>query len=291
MAGTVHRIRNWKGCFEVAQNKACKAWSWIAVPIKHDGKSFRRLMSLPNGPAIYGAWILIAAVAAKCEPRGTLLDDGMALTPEDLHFKTGAPESLFLEAFEALTSDRIGWLELVEIDHAQATLEQTEATLELHNGTGRDSTGQNNNPDRPEGRPAGNLILENQRQDLPDWPELKPFAERSVEPLCLADLPDRVRSELSGKRAYEPISEPWLRNTADLAAWHRWQLTLSQPVLGKSVAHLLLVLCAAEDALGMPKESVRKNRVAVFVNCIKRRDWASLRDRFPRALKRLEAMP
>lgn len=127
--------------------------------------------------------------------------------------------------------------------------------------------------------------------DLPDWRELDEFRDRSVEPLSLDDQPEQVKGKLSGKRAYEPIDESWLRNSNDLAAWHRWQLTLSQPVLGKSVAHLLLVLCAAEHALALPKESVRKNRVAVFVNCIKRKDWASLRDRFPRALKRLEAMP
>jgi len=126
--------------------------------------------------------------------------------------------------------------------------------------------------------------------DLPEWKELEPYRERSVEPLSLSDLPDRVRGDLSGKRAYEPIDESWLRNSNDLAAWHRWQLTLSQPVLGKSVAHLLLVLCAAEHALTMPKESVRKNRVAVFVNAIKKREWESLRDRFPLALSRLEKL-
>lgn len=130
-----YRIKNWKGCFEVAQNGACKTWSWIAVPIKHDGKSYRRLMSLPNGAALYGAWILIAAVAAKCTQRGMLIDDNEPLTAEDLFFKTGAPEELFSEALEVLTSERIGWLEVVSLEQTQATLERAQASLEQTQAT------------------------------------------------------------------------------------------------------------------------------------------------------------
>lgn len=285
MTGRVHRIKNWKGCFEVSQNGACKTWSWIAVPIKHDGKSYRRLMGLPNGPAIYGAWILIAAVAAKCEPRGTLLDDGVPLTAEDLHFKTGAPEALFVEAIEALVSERIGWLELVEIEHAQEPLEHAPAELETQYGTGQNGTVRDiTKTGRPESRPTEGIDFEK----LPDWPELAALKQRNVKPLNLVELQESLKSKLKGKRAFEPLEEAWLRNTNDLAGWFQWQLTLSRPVLASSVAGFLVAICAAEHALAIPKSAVKRSRVGAFATAISQHKWADLRERLPLAVERLE---
>lgn len=109
-APPTYRIVEWGTRFESAESRKLKNLSWVPIPTKHDGKTFRRLMKLPNGAAIYGAWTLIVAVAAKCPVRGILADEHGPLTAEDLSDKTGAPESLFDDALKLLASDRFRWL-------------------------------------------------------------------------------------------------------------------------------------------------------------------------------------
>ncbi|MFT5327491.1 MAG: hypothetical protein ACI8P0_005383 [Planctomycetaceae bacterium] len=111
-----YRIRRWDELFENAQSRKTKTTSWVPVRNKHDGKSFRRVMALPNGPAIYAAWILTLQVASKCPKRGVLADADGPLTAEDLSVKTDCPESLFDEVFAELTSEKISWLEAEEVD-------------------------------------------------------------------------------------------------------------------------------------------------------------------------------
>ena len=73
--GIRYRIRGWVELFENAQSRKCARLTWVPVPNKHDGKSFRRLMGLPNGPSLYGAWLLLLQVASKCPERGVLADE------------------------------------------------------------------------------------------------------------------------------------------------------------------------------------------------------------------------
>ena len=114
--GIRYRIRGWVELLENAQSRKCARLTWVPVPNKHDGKSFRRLMGLPNGPSLYGAWLLLLQVASKCPERGVLADEDGPLTAEDLSLKTGCPESLFAEAFAELASDKIPWLEAERLD-------------------------------------------------------------------------------------------------------------------------------------------------------------------------------
>lgn len=108
-----YAIRDWNEHFECSQSrKVRKDLSWIATPCKHDGKSFRRLMMMPNGVMIYGAWILIVQVAAKCPTRGVLADSDGPLTTEDLAIKTGAPEEVFRYALTILSDRKIGWISM-----------------------------------------------------------------------------------------------------------------------------------------------------------------------------------
>lgn len=112
---SVYVIKNWTQNFEVAQSRKVEgALSWLALPCKHDGLGFRRIMALPDGPAVYGAWVLIAQVAAKCEPRGTLVDERGPLTAEELSFKTGCPEESLKRALQVCTSERVGWIVVAE---------------------------------------------------------------------------------------------------------------------------------------------------------------------------------
>lgn len=117
---THYTIRNWDDLFENAQSRKCNQLRWVLVRNKHDGKSYRRLIQMPNGPALYAAWVLMLQVASKCPTRGVLADEDGPLDADDLAAKTGCPVELFAEAFEVLSSPRIGWLDSGEPDPGRA---------------------------------------------------------------------------------------------------------------------------------------------------------------------------
>ena len=104
-----YSVREWS-TFVKSQNGKHQTLGWVAMPIKHDGKSYRRLMRSPNGPQVFAAWILIVQVAAKCPTPGILRDDDGPLTADDLEMKTDCPAEWFEEAFRLLTEPKIGWL-------------------------------------------------------------------------------------------------------------------------------------------------------------------------------------
>jgi hypothetical protein len=118
----VYTIRDWDDHFEVSQSRKCKRLHWVGIPIKHDGKSFRRLMLMEGGIEIYGAWILLVQVAAKCPVRGVLADADGPLDAEDLAIKTGCRPELFENAFKVLSDNRIGWLVVADWERTGSVL-------------------------------------------------------------------------------------------------------------------------------------------------------------------------
>jgi hypothetical protein len=109
---TQYCVRNWDDHFENSQSRKVNRLNWVAIPNKHDGKSYRRLISMPDGPSIYAAWLLLLQVASKCPNRGVLADEDGPLDEDDLAAKTGCPVELFAAAFDVLSNPRIGWLDV-----------------------------------------------------------------------------------------------------------------------------------------------------------------------------------
>lgn len=104
------RIRNWARHFEKHEaSRRVGALKWVPIPTAHDGKGYRKIMSKPDGPAIYGTWVAILATAAKCDTRGVLADEDGPLSAEDIALKTGIPEPMVQKAIEVLIA--VGWLE------------------------------------------------------------------------------------------------------------------------------------------------------------------------------------
>jgi hypothetical protein len=114
-AGKFIVIRDFEANFVLADDDNGPL-SRIYIPTKHDGKSYRRLMEHDHGAAIFGAWILLVQVAAKCLLRGVLADADGPLTVEDLSVKTGCPAPVFREAIEVLASRAVGWIEIRPMD-------------------------------------------------------------------------------------------------------------------------------------------------------------------------------
>lgn len=134
----VYSIRNWKERFEVAQAKAVKSWSWVAIPNKHDGLGFRRIMALPDGMVVYAAWCLMVQMASKCPKRGVLADENGPLDASDLALKTGGPQAAFERALSALSDKRIGWILIDDYEHkdsAPPLQNRTEQDTTEHNKT------------------------------------------------------------------------------------------------------------------------------------------------------------
>ncbi|MDE2426751.1 MAG: hypothetical protein KGO96_12690 [Elusimicrobia bacterium] len=250
---TVFRVRNWDEHFEVWQSRRIAGpLSWVGMPTKHDGKSYRRLMRKTNGPALFCCWCLIVQVAAKCPARGTLADADGPLTAEDLEAKTGCRAEVFYEALEVLTSKEINWLETVEfaalnlptVDHAQPT---------VPNRTEPNITEQNNNS-APVGNGGGkNFGLENGRKEI----RFKPLNKLREVHLESVKILEGLRDALA-----DTDPETFKRNDKCLLA----------------------ILGAAERA-----RELGKKPIAMFVSIVRGEQWDLITDQqMKRAQKRLD---
>ncbi len=119
MPNPTYKIRHWGKVYEVSDAKRTgngKPLSWVALPTKHDGRGYRRLMRRDDGVEIFGAFVLMVEVAAKLPVRGILSDDDGPLTLDDLADKTGARIESFGKAIQVLTSKEVGinWIEIVQ---------------------------------------------------------------------------------------------------------------------------------------------------------------------------------
>lgn len=75
-----------------------------------------------DGAELYGAWVLIVQVAAKCSIRGVLSDERGPLGATELSLKTGCPAKTFERALQVLSSDEIGWLSAERYEHDGSAL-------------------------------------------------------------------------------------------------------------------------------------------------------------------------
>ena len=127
-----YRIRDWKDHYESYESaRVKKVLAWVAMPTKHDGKAFRRIMRTDPTGALFGAWCLIVQVAAKCPVRGVLADQDGALSAIDISDKTGLSEESVQRALVVFSSPEIRWIE----DSQQMALpskNNTEHYITLH---------------------------------------------------------------------------------------------------------------------------------------------------------------
>lgn len=110
-----YRVKNWGGLYENNRTRELKAMAWVPIPNGHDGDGFCTLLAMPDGPALFGAWVAILQVASKCDVRGTLLrDTGKPHDAVSIARMTRFPVEIIQSALCALVSEEVGWLEVVE---------------------------------------------------------------------------------------------------------------------------------------------------------------------------------
>jgi hypothetical protein len=122
----VIQIVDWSKHYENNRTRDLVKMQWVPIPNRLDGDGYTELLSHPNGPAHFGAWCSLLAVASRCGVRGTLLRDGGQ--PHDvlsLERITRIPSSVWEEALPRLVI--IGWVMGYEIPQEGAGIPQASA--------------------------------------------------------------------------------------------------------------------------------------------------------------------
>ena len=142
----LYSIRDWNEHFEVSQTRKVENVRWVPVPVRHDGLRFRRLMAMPAGLEVFGAWVLILQVAGKCKVRGTLAtDSGEPLTASDLAAMTGTTEKQMKQALQVLTSSPIKWV----LESESNRMESESNQMQLQDSRGEENRGEEGSSEPP----------------------------------------------------------------------------------------------------------------------------------------------
>ena len=273
MSQTLYRIRNWSDVFENSQSRQYQRLTWTPLPNKHDGKSYRRLMSMADGPALYGAWVLLVQVSSKCPERGVLADQDGPLDAEDLSHKTGAPAELFARAFEVLTQPKIAWVEAVSLPADQQ-----------HANSGSTAALRNMPLQRLEQTDPSSVICLPLSEALPEKIRAKIPADWFT---TTADPHKFDGADGSEPSVFDSISHTeMLSDPKAMHDWWRYQLGHPAPVLGREA-----VWCLVSLALGLkfanPKSTKWKSRIGVWANAIRHGYWTQAGPYIDRAEKLL----
>ena len=141
----VYEITNWNQHFEKAQtrSKPVAKHSWVAMPNKHEGLGFKKVMRDERGLEVFAVWILLVQIASKAPIRGRLADeDGEPYSFDDLALYACCKTEAIEYAIPLLVS--LKWVSQCvdttvspECDHAITAVGTT-----LHNSTEQNTTEQ-----------------------------------------------------------------------------------------------------------------------------------------------------
>lgn len=122
----IYQIRDWDRHFENNKSRERTSCSWVPLPNKQHGIGFSRVVSEPDGAAIYGVFVMMVCACSQQEsPRaGWLTDDGTRsgtpLGVEDLALKFRRPKSEIERAFQVLSGHKVGWLTAIQKETGEA---------------------------------------------------------------------------------------------------------------------------------------------------------------------------
>lgn len=115
-----YRIRDWDRHYETERSRSIQAPSRCSLPNKQHGLGYGRLVTRPNGAAVYGAFVAVVLVASRQSRdvrAGWLTEDGTETgapySAADLAIVTRLPESAIAEALAAAVE--VGWIDRVDV--------------------------------------------------------------------------------------------------------------------------------------------------------------------------------
>lgn len=115
----IYRVKNWDKNFENNKSRERDQCSFVCIPNKQDGLGLIRILMEKDGPAIYGIWhLIVGALSRQHKPRdGWMTDDGhqtgTAWAPDCLALRWRRKPEEIQRALEVLSSEPIGWLEVI----------------------------------------------------------------------------------------------------------------------------------------------------------------------------------
>jgi hypothetical protein len=116
----MYQISGYANHFETAKSKSSDRRRKVVVPLKQKGLGFRRILQHPQGPALFGIFMLLVEYCSTHPaPRAGLLTDtgrpdGKELNAQDIGAMYGIDAALAQTCLDVLSSTAIGWLEVVE---------------------------------------------------------------------------------------------------------------------------------------------------------------------------------
>lgn len=204
-----YRIRRWNEIYECSQSRRVRTVSWIAKPIKHDGKGYRRVAKQDNRVELWCAWCLIQDIAGRMPVRGLLADYDGPLSAEDMADSTGYPVHIFENALQFFVRPEIAWLE--ECDYSECAHSTVTERYEQPNrtepnrqdDTEPDRTGQDNIVSGDASHPVSSVSVSDE-----EWAQ---ETERCLNRLLLK-CPDRIDPKGTASFLHQ---FRWLAATAD----------------------------------------------------------------------------
>jgi hypothetical protein len=120
-------VKDWAKLYECNRTRSLKRMHWLSLPTDQATDGYTELIAHERGLSHFGAFVAILQLAARCEPRGTLVRaNGQAHTPESIARIVRTDQILIAEAIERLLA--IGWLE-IDVTQDGAGIPQAGANL------------------------------------------------------------------------------------------------------------------------------------------------------------------
>jgi len=114
----IYRIKDWDNIYENNKSRSVDRCGFVCLPNKNGGLGLVRILNEPDGPAIFGIFVLIVEACSRHKrPRGGWLtlsghQDDTAWTPEDLAMMFRRKEEEVARALDVTSSSQVDWVEV-----------------------------------------------------------------------------------------------------------------------------------------------------------------------------------
>jgi hypothetical protein len=210
------RVKDWDTWFENNKSRTYKNKSQVCMPNKQ-GLGYRRLLRMPNGEAMFGAWCAMIEALSRQQNRAGWLTENGKKDSRPLGSGEIAELTLFSEAtcsqmLDACAQETIGWLIVTADKDTTRTPDgqQTDTTVPLQGDCravdriGLDRTGQEGEP-RARGENLGSgepgTVVARCRKMYADLRELGPDWERLTFEHLVELVKGHPRADLDRVRA------------------------------------------------------------------------------------------
>jgi len=117
----LYKIRDWNVHYEINRTRQLKEMAWVPIVCKLSGNGYTYLMTLDEGPGVFGCFVAIIEMAAKCKPRGILQHGaGKAHDSASIARMTRMPVDLVDKTLVICSSQDCDWIEVMEVDAGKA---------------------------------------------------------------------------------------------------------------------------------------------------------------------------